>query len=133
MKLNWDDLRIFLSVARAGSLSAAARSLKVSQPTVGRRLKALEEVVGARLFDRLPEGFAPTAAGAELLPMAEEMERAAEALGRRQAARRAGQLLSALHVKVGPARQGHCRFAVAGRLQRRDLLQTLCNVQEIAG
>lgn len=86
MNLNWDDLRIFLSVARQGSLSAAARNLKISQPTVGRRLKALEDSLGARLFDRLPEGFAPTSAGAELLPMAEEMERAALALDRRQAA-----------------------------------------------
>ena len=86
MNLNWDDLRIFLSVAREGSLSAAARDLKVSQPTVGRRLKALEDSLGARLFDRLPEGFAPTSAGTELLPLAEEMERAALALDRRQAA-----------------------------------------------
>jgi DNA-binding transcriptional LysR family regulator len=64
MNMNWDDLRIFLSVARAGSLSAAARALKVSQPTVGRRLKALEDTLGTRLFDRLPEGFAPTSSGA---------------------------------------------------------------------
>ena len=41
--MNWDDLRIFLAVTREGSLSAAARDLKVTQPTVGRRLKALEE------------------------------------------------------------------------------------------
>ncbi len=86
MSMNWDDLRIFLSVARNGSLSAAARALRISQPTVGRRLKALEDSLGARLFDRLPEGFAPTSAGTELLPLAEEMERAALALDRRQAA-----------------------------------------------
>lgn len=85
MTLNWDDLRIFLAVAREGSLSAAARRLKVTQPTVGRRLGQLEEDLSTRLFDRLPEGFVPTAAGAELLPLAEEMERAAEALERRQA------------------------------------------------
>ena len=84
--MNWDDLRIFLAVARAGSLSGAARQLKVSQPTVGRRLKALEDSLSARLFDRLPEGFAPTSSGTELLPLAEEMERAALALDRRQAA-----------------------------------------------
>lgn len=85
MTANWDDLRIFLAVAREGNLSAAARTLKVTQPTVGRRLRALEDRLAARLFDRLPEGFAPTAAGAELLPLAEEMERSAEALDRRQA------------------------------------------------
>lgn len=85
MALNWDDLRIFLAVAREGNLSAAARILKVTQPTVGRRLRSLERRLSARLFDRLPEGFVPTVAGAELLPLAEEMERSAEALERRQA------------------------------------------------
>ena len=59
MALNWDDLRVFLAVARGGSLSSAARILKVTQPTAGRRLRALEESLGARLFDRLPEGFEP--------------------------------------------------------------------------
>jgi DNA-binding transcriptional LysR family regulator len=83
--LNWDDMRVFLAVARRRSLSAAARSLKVTQPTVGRRLRALEETLATRLFDRLPDGFAPTAAGQELIPLAEEMERTAEALQRRQA------------------------------------------------
>jgi DNA-binding transcriptional LysR family regulator len=85
MSLNWDDLRIFLAVAREGNLSAAARTLRVTQPTVGRRLRALEQRLSARLFDRLQEGFVPTVAGAELLPLAEEMERSAEALERRQA------------------------------------------------
>lgn len=83
--LNWDDMRVFLAVARKRSLSAAARSLKVTQPTVGRRLRALEETLAVRLFDRLPDGFAPTSAGQELIPLAEEMERTAEALQRRQA------------------------------------------------
>ncbi len=83
--INWDDMRVFLAVARQGNLSAAARSLKVTQPTVGRRLRALEDTLEVRLFDRLPDGFAPTAAGQELIPLAEEMERTAEALERRQA------------------------------------------------
>ena len=83
--MNWDDLRIFLAVARQGSLSAAARALKVTQPTIGRRLKGLEDALGARLFDRLPEGFVPTEAGAELLPLAEAMERHALDVDRRQA------------------------------------------------
>ena len=85
MSLSWDDMQVFLAVARKGSLSAAARQLKVTQPTVGRRLKALEETLSARLFDRLPDGFVPTPAGEELLPLAEEMERTAEAIQRRQA------------------------------------------------
>ena len=84
--MNWDDMRFFLSVARAGSLSAAAKDLRVTQPTVGRRLKGLEEELGARLFERLPDGFVPTAAGAELLPLAEAMETTALTVGRRQPA-----------------------------------------------
>ena len=84
--LNWDDLRVFLAVNRDGSLSAAAKSLRVTQPTVGRRLKGLEESLGARLFDRRPDGLMLTAAGAELLPLAEAMERTALTLDRRKAA-----------------------------------------------
>jgi DNA-binding transcriptional LysR family regulator len=82
--MNWDDLRIFLAVAREGSLSAAARALKVTQPTIGRRLKGLEDALHTRLFDRLLEGFVPTEAGAELLPLAEAMERQALAVDRRR-------------------------------------------------
>ena len=85
MTMNWDDMRVFLAIARKGNLSAAARVLKVTQPTVGRRLRTLEQTLSARLFDRLPDGFVPTTAGAELLPLAEDMERTADALQRRQA------------------------------------------------
>lgn len=84
--INWDDMRIFLAVARAGNLSAAARTLKVTQPTVGRRLKALEEGLGTRLFERLPDGLVPSPAGAELLPLAEAMEATALAVDRRRPA-----------------------------------------------
>jgi len=84
--LNWDDLKVFLAVARAGTLSAAARVLGVSQPTVSRRLAALEADLNNRLFDRLPDGFVPTQAGMELQPLAEAMEQAADAVGRRGAA-----------------------------------------------
>ena len=81
--MNWDDIRIFLAISREGSLSAAARTLRVTQPTVGRRLKALEEQLGARLFERLPDGLAPSPAGTELLPLAEAMEASALAVDRR--------------------------------------------------
>jgi DNA-binding transcriptional LysR family regulator len=83
--LNWDDLKIFLAVARRGTLSSAARHLGVSQPTTGRRLASLETAMSVRLFDRLPDGFVPTGAGAELLPLAEAVEQAADAVDRRQA------------------------------------------------
>lgn len=83
--MNWDDLRIFLAVSRAGSLSGAARALRITQPTVGRRLKALEGELGTALFDRLPDGMALNAAGEELLPLANSMEATALAVDRRQA------------------------------------------------
>lgn len=85
MNTNWDDLRIFLSLARAGTLTTAAKALGVSHPTVARRVQALEEQIGARLFERLPDRFVPTAAGAELLADTEAMEKAALSIHRRSA------------------------------------------------
>lgn len=63
---DWDDLRLFLAVARAGSLSGAARVLGVTHSTVFRRIGAFEQRMGVRLFDRLPGGYALTAAGEEM-------------------------------------------------------------------
>ncbi|MFO0609984.1 MAG: LysR family transcriptional regulator [Polyangiales bacterium] len=77
--LDWNDLRFLLAVARARTLTAAARALRVSQPTVSRRLAALEHAFGARLFLRGAEGYALTAAGRRLLdavePLAQQLER----------------------------------------------------------
>jgi len=81
---DWDDLRIFLAIYREGNLSSAARALEVSQPTVGRRLANLEASLSARLFDRLSDGLLPTAAGSELVGLAEQMEKAAHSVVRRQ-------------------------------------------------
>ena len=77
MEPSWDDLRIFLSLARGGTLTTAAKALGVSHPTVARRVQALEKQIGARLFERLPDRFVPTAAGEELLADTEAMEKAA--------------------------------------------------------
>jgi DNA-binding transcriptional LysR family regulator len=85
MEPNWDDLRIFLSLARGGTLTTAAKALGVSHPTVARRVQALEKQIGARLFERLPDRFVPTAAGAELLADTEAMEKAALSINRRSA------------------------------------------------
>lgn len=78
----WDDARFFLEIHRAGSLSAAGRGLRVNQSTVGRRLAALESALGARLFDRTPEGYLLTPSGEALLPRAERMEEEALAAAR---------------------------------------------------
>ena len=85
MNANWDDLRIFLTLAREGTLTTAAKALGVSHPTVARRVAALEKQIGARLFDRLPDRFVPTSAGEELLGDSETMERAALSIDRRSA------------------------------------------------
>jgi DNA-binding transcriptional LysR family regulator len=80
--LDWDDLRYFLAVHRTGTLARAAGLLHINATTVGRRLAALEERAGARLFDRTPEGFVLTPAGRDLLPRAEYMEHQALAIER---------------------------------------------------
>ena len=73
-QVHWDDLRYALAVARARTLSAAAEALGVSHTTVGRRLRALEEHLGLRLFDVGAEGYTATDAGRDLVAVAERME-----------------------------------------------------------
>jgi DNA-binding transcriptional LysR family regulator len=85
--MDWDDVRVFLAVAREGSMRAAARALGLSQPTIARRLAAFEATFGGpTLFDRLPEGLRLNAAGEALVPAAESVEDAVLTLERRRAA-----------------------------------------------
>jgi DNA-binding transcriptional LysR family regulator len=77
--MKWDDLRVFLAVARQSSLQAAGKTLGLDPATVGRRATALEEALGSRLFDRSPQGYALTEAGRSLLDHAQAMEAAAAA------------------------------------------------------
>lgn len=72
--MDWDDLRHFVAVARLGSLSAAARELRVEHTTVARRVDALEARLGVRLFDRLARGWRPTVEGERLLEPARRLE-----------------------------------------------------------
>lgn len=74
--MDWDDLRIFLAVARSESLSGAGKRLKIDAATVGRRIARLEEAMGARLFAKSPQGYALTEEGTRLLPHAERAETA---------------------------------------------------------
>lgn len=80
--LEWSDLRIFLAIAREGSLGRAGRRLGQSQPTMGRRLRALEAAVGATLFQRSTAGLSLTDEGRVMLSHAEVMEGEALALER---------------------------------------------------
>jgi DNA-binding transcriptional LysR family regulator len=77
---DWNDLRHFLAVARTGSTLAAARMLGVNQTTAARRVAALEQALGMKLFDRKRTGCALTEAGHELLAAAERVEVEANAL-----------------------------------------------------
>lgn len=81
-RFRWDDVRVLLAVVRHATLSAAAAELGVNASTIGRRVDALEQALGARLFDRSPDGAKPTEALERLLPAATEFEHAAADLVR---------------------------------------------------
>src|SRR3954464_13498326 len=80
--MEWDDLKHFLAVARTGSLTEAARALKASAATVGRHIEALEERLGARLFEHRSTGYVLTEVGRSILIRAEEAEAAVLAVER---------------------------------------------------
>ncbi|WP_455270821.1 LysR family transcriptional regulator [Rhizobium herbae] len=77
---SWDFYRTFLTVLQQGSLSAAARELGLTQPTIGRHIDALENIIGFQLFIRSPQGLIPTEAAIDLRPHAEQLASNAAAL-----------------------------------------------------
>ena len=79
---SWDLYRSFLAVMREGSLSAAARALAMTQPSLGRHIRELENALALSLFTRSPQGLIPTDAAARLMPHAEAMASATAALRR---------------------------------------------------
>lgn len=81
--MEWGDVQVFLAVARHGSLGSAARRLALTQPTVGRRITALEAEVGHALFQRSHTGMVLTEEGQSVLSAAERMEEEALAFQRR--------------------------------------------------
>jgi DNA-binding transcriptional LysR family regulator len=83
----WDDVRFFLAVARTGTLSSAARTLRVGHVTVGRRIALLEKRLGVVLLSRMPDGFSTTPAGQAILQQCAAMESAALDLERIAAGR----------------------------------------------
>ncbi|BAQ69600.1 LysR family transcriptional regulator [Rhodovulum sulfidophilum] len=74
--MNWDDMRLFLAVARAESLTGAGKALRLDPATLGRRIARLEEGLGAALFARSPRGYGLTEAGERLMARASEAEQA---------------------------------------------------------
>ncbi|MGZ3338982.1 MAG: LysR family transcriptional regulator, partial [Reyranella sp.] len=112
--MDWDDVRVFLAVARKGSMRGAGRALGISQPTIARRLAAFEATSGgATLFDRLPEGLRLTAAGEQLIAAAESVEEAVLTLERRRAA--ASPVLSGtVRVSTGECAAGFLARCLSG-------------------
>jgi DNA-binding transcriptional LysR family regulator len=112
--MDWDDVRVFLAVAREGSMRAAGRALALSQPTIARRLAAFEAIFGgSSLFDRLPEGLRLNAAGEHLVPAAESVEAAVLTLERRRAA--ASPVLSGtVRVATGECAAGFLARCLSG-------------------
>jgi DNA-binding transcriptional LysR family regulator len=112
--MDWDDVRVFLAVAREGSMRAAGRALGLSQPTIARRLAAFEASFGgSALFDRLPEGLRLSAAGEHLVPTAESVEDAMLTLERRRAA--ASPMLSGtVRVSTGECAAGFLARCLSG-------------------
>lgn len=97
MDPQWDDMRVFLAVARTESLSGAGRILKVDPATVGRRIARLEEAMGTALFAKSPQGYAPTDAGQRLISHAEHAEQAMQ-LAREEVAGTPGQLTGQIRI-----------------------------------
>lgn len=113
--LSWDDLQLFLAVAEAGSLTAAARTLGIGQPTVTRRLAELEYRLGGSLFRRAVTGATPTELGVRLLEPARKMaEWAGEA--RRQAARVRTGPAGVVRVSAPPMGAAYLLAPLAGQL-----------------
>lgn len=102
---DWNDLRYFLAVTSAGSLSAAARTLGVEHTTVSRRIEALERVLAVRLFDRFARGWALTEAGKALLPQAQRVEEEIHGLLRQASGANAAQ--NSVRISAPPAIAAH--------------------------
>ncbi|MDJ0707015.1 MAG: LysR family transcriptional regulator [Leptolyngbyaceae cyanobacterium MO_188.B28] len=83
MTINWDDLKIFLAIAREGSARAAADKIRVHHSTITRRIEAFESAQKTRLFDRLPKGYTLTLAGKELLQAVTRIEDEINSIERR--------------------------------------------------
>ena len=91
---NWNDLKLVLAIQRAGTLGGGAQALGIDHSTAFRRLNGLEERIGAKLFDRLPNGvYEPTAAGTLYASAAERVENETAALSRAIRLRRKARLV----------------------------------------
>ena len=126
--MDWDNLRYFLELARAGTLAAAARRLAVEHTTVSRRIQALEKQMGAALFAREAGGHRLTEAGRQLLPVVEAMESAV--MGAERAAPASHEGPSSL-VRVG-ATEGFGTLILAPHLARLTQKHPHLSIDQLA-
>lgn len=121
--LNWDDIRYFLELARTGSLSGAARRLRVEHSTVARRVESLEQTLGIKLFDRLPKAWSLTPEGEALLDRAARLDDEAQAFSR--TALGVATLQGTVRISAPPVLAGHFLVprlaALRSRWQNIDL------------
>lgn len=117
-RLDWDDLRFFAELARSGSLSAAARHLRVEHSTVARRVASLEESLGVRLFDRLTRGWVLTGDGEQMAERVERLEADIFALGS-FARGRNGALAGTVRISAPPGFLTHFLMPRLGPLRER--------------
>jgi len=82
-RMDWDDIRYFLAIARASTLSGAAKELNVSQPTVSRRLAVMEKSFGVKLFDQTINGYEVSTSGADILETAKHVEEELNSIDRK--------------------------------------------------
>ncbi|KKZ86289.1 LysR family transcriptional regulator [Rhizobium phaseoli] len=134
---SWDFYRSFLTVLQHGSLSAAARELGLTQPTIGRHVDALELAIGAELFTRSPNGLLPTDAALALKPYAETLAATTAALLRTASSQRervAGTIrisaseviaVEVLPAILGPLQDAHPELQI--ELSASDVIEDLVN------
>lgn len=116
---DWNDLRYALELSRHGSLSAAARALKVNHATVARRIAALEESLGVMLFERRPRGYRATPAAEPVLAAAEQIEAPLLRLGRQAAARCGDDIEGTVRITATEGVANHMIGANLAVLQQR--------------
>ena len=121
---DWNDLRFALELGRHGTLSGAARALRVNHATVARRIAALEATLGVTLFERGPRGYQPTAAAGPVMAAAEQVEAPLLQLGRQSEARRGFEVAGKIRITATEGVASHMVApGLAALRQRWPLLE----------
>ncbi|WP_120631651.1 LysR family transcriptional regulator [Ruegeria sp. EL01] len=116
---DWSLIQSFLAVAETGSLSAAARQLDRSQPTLGRQVQALEAELGVSLFDRHARGLKLSEVGSQLLPMAQQMHSAMSAFSM-TAAGQSQQLEGSVRITASVFASHHLLPSILAGIRRQE-------------